>query len=69
MILEFCKMSIRSIFIEERKRVVGVDRMEIESLKSQIQFLKLHREKLLLDSTMNFGKLNEINDTITSLEN
>jgi len=68
-ILEFCKMSIRSIFIEERKRVVGVDRMEIESLKSQIQFLKLYREKLLLESTMNFGKLNEINNTITSLEN
>jgi hypothetical protein len=49
--------------------VVGFDRMEIESLQSQIQFLKLYWEKLLLDSTMNFGKLNEINDSITSLEN
>jgi exonuclease III len=69
MILEFCKMSLRSIFAEERKKVVGIDRIEIESLKSQIQVLKMYRENLLLESTLNSGKLNEISESITSLEN
>jgi exonuclease III/uncharacterized protein YlzI (FlbEa/FlbD family) len=71
MILEFVKMSIRSIFAEERKKVVRIDRIEIDSLKSQIQTLKMAREKLLLDSNLNYENLNLnlINDSITSLEN
>jgi exonuclease III len=69
MILEFIKMSIRSIFSEERKKVVRIDKIEIDSLKSQIQILKIAREKFLLDIDLNSGNLNLINDSIASLEN
>ena len=69
MILEFIKMSIRSIFSEEKKKVVRIDRIEIDSLKSQIQTLKIARENLLLENVLNSENLNRINDTITSLEN
>ena len=70
MILEFIKMSIRSIFSEERKKVVRIDRIEIDSLKSQIQILKIAREKFLLDSDLNTRNLNLnlINDSIARLE-
>jgi hypothetical protein len=40
-ILEFVRMSIRSIFSEERKTLLLIDRIEIDSLKRQIQTLKI----------------------------
>lgn len=69
MILEFIKMSIRSIFSEGRKKMVRIDRIEIDSLKSQIQTLKIARENLLLENVLNPEDLNRINVAITSFEN